>query len=340
MKKDLQKKGFFYDPERFADLVNGVLCSGRQILSPGNLTEMDSQTGQFNASAGQEKRQKELKDRHRDLIRKAAFGVHFMVLGIENQEEVNYLMPLRCMSYDVEEYERQAALIGRQIRQRKDITEAEFLSGFARDSRMSPCITMVLYYGGEWDGATDLRGILDFSGIPEELKEKVNNYSIFLCEVRKFKNTDVFRTDVRQVFDCIRYSDDPEKLYELVVNDPSYREMNGDTYDVIAQYTKTNELMQVKKYNKKEGKIDMCKAITELIERGRREGIEQGIEQGIERGFLNGVRGAILELLEEFGQVPQRIIELIWAEDNQEVLSSWLKSAARAASVADFEANM
>ena len=65
MEKDLQKKGYFYDPERFADLINGVICSGRQILLPSNLTDLDSQTGQFNASAGQDRQQKRLKDRRR-----------------------------------------------------------------------------------------------------------------------------------------------------------------------------------------------------------------------------------------------------------------------------------
>lgn len=154
--------------------------------------------------------------------------------------------------------------------------------------------------------------------------------------MRKFNDTGVFRTDVKQVFDCIRYSDDPEKLYELVTNDPSYREMNGDTYDLVAQHIKTNELMLVKSYKEKEGKVDMCKVIAELVERGRKERIEQGIQQGLR----DGVQGAILELLEELGQVPQQTVKLIRAEDNQEVLSRWHKSAARAASIAEFEANM
>lgn len=26
MEKDLQKKGYFYAPERFADLINGLMC--------------------------------------------------------------------------------------------------------------------------------------------------------------------------------------------------------------------------------------------------------------------------------------------------------------------------
>lgn len=336
MKKDLQKKGYFYDTERFADLINGVVCSGRQILLPSDLTDMDSQTGQFDASAGREKQQKELKDRRRDLIRKAAFGVNFMVLGIENQEEVNYLMPLRCMSYDVEEYERQAVLISKQVRQRRGITNTEYMSGFAKDSRLSPCVTVVLYYGNEWDGSTDLYGILDFTAIPKELKDKINNYAICLCEVRKFKDTDVFRTDLKQVFDCIRYSEEPEKLYELVMNDPTYREMNGDTYELIAQHTKTNELMQVKRSVTKEEKVDMCKAIAELIERGRSEGKIVGKAEGKIEGKIED----ILELLEEFGEIPASIARLINEENDQAVLSKWLKSAARAATLAEFEANM
>lgn len=279
MEKDLQKKGYFYDPERFADLINGVVCSGRQILLPSDLIDMDSQTGQFNASAGQDKQRKKLKDRHRDLMRKAA-------------------------------------LISKQVRQRKDITETDFISGFARDSRLGPCVTLVLYYGEKWDGTTDLHGILDFSGIPEELRDVVNNYKIYLCEVRQFNNTDVFRTDLKQVFDCVRYSDDPEKLYEIVSNDPTYREMDGDTYELIAQYLKTNELMQVKRCEKKEGKVDMCKAIAELIEGGRRQGMEQGIAQGIEK-----VIRAMIETSRELGSTREetigRIVEKMQISDDE-----------------------
>ena len=51
------------------------------------------------------------KAKYRDLIRKVAFGVNFAVIGIENQEEVHYLMPIRVMSYDAAEYERQASVI-------------------------------------------------------------------------------------------------------------------------------------------------------------------------------------------------------------------------------------
>ena len=311
-RKDLQKKSYFHDAGRFADLINGLLCAGEQVVEASDLTELDSQTGQFGMAAydragsgsgetGRGNKNRRRKDRHRDLVRRAAFGVNFMVVGLENQEETDYLMPLRCMSYDTAEYERQAAQAGKEVRDRKDITKAEFLSGFAKDGRLAPCVTVVLYYGEDWDGPTALHDILDFREIPPALRGRVNDYQIYLCEVRKFGNTEVFKTDVKQVFDCLRYAEEPDKLYELTANDPSYREMEADTYDVIAEYTRTNDLMKVKTYNEKEGKVDMCKAIAELVERGRREGIERGIQGMIEmaREFGSTKEDAVRRLVDK-----------------------------------------
>lgn len=308
MEKDLQKKGYLYAPERFADLINGVVCGGRRILLPSDLTEMDSQVGYLRASGGYGRRDLRRKTRYRDVIRKAAFGINFMVIGVENQEEVHYLMPLRCMAYDAAEYERQAAVIGSQVKQRKDITSAEFLSGFTKDSRLHPCFTLVLYYGENWDGATNLHSILDFTDIPEELREKVNDYRIYVCEVRKFDKTDVFQTDLKQVFDCIRYADDPDKLYGLITSDPIYQELNEETYDVIAEHIKTVELLKTKEYSREGGKVNMCNAIAELIQRGRMEGLSQGLEQGLEQGVR-----ALIEMSIEYGstreETRERLVE-------------------------------
>ena len=63
-------------------------------------------------------------------------------------------------------------------------------------------------------------------------------------------------------------------------------------------------------------------------------------EEGKSVGRLESRIEDILELLDELGQVPQRIVELIRAEENLGVLSKWLKSAARATSITEFEANM
>lgn len=57
-------------------------------------------------------------------------------------------------------------------------------------------------------------------------------------------------------------------------------------------------------------------------------------------GMLDGMIEAILAILMELGQVPQRVVKIIKAENNLSVLNRWLKSAAKATSIAEFEANM
>ena len=74
----------------------------------------------------------------------------------------------------------------------------------------------------------------------------------------------------------------------------------------------------------------------EIADRIRNEGREEGKNVGRLESRIED----ILELLGELGQVPQRIVELISVEENLSVLSRWHKSAARARSIAEFEANM
>lgn len=45
---------------------------------------------------------------------------------------------------------------------------------------------------------------------------------------RKLKDTSVFKTDVRQVFDFIRCSEDKKKLKELVDGNEYYKNMEED----------------------------------------------------------------------------------------------------------------
>lgn len=52
----------------------------------------------------------------------------------------------------------------------------------------------------------------------------------------------------------------------------------------MAMYTNSTELVHAKEYRGKDGKVDMCTAIRELMEDSRKEGIETGIKEGIKEG--------------------------------------------------------
>lgn len=305
MKKDLLSKEFYSDDSRFADIINGIGCMGEQVVCDTDLSDMDTQTGiwripQFIRNTGKTGHKRD-SFHVRDLVRKTAFGMNFAIIGIENQDVIDYSMPLRSLSYDTGEYEYQAAKTRKFVRKNSaGLGRGEYLYGFRKDSRLYPVATFILYYGEEpWDGALDLHGLLNFDGIPEPLRAMVSNYRINLIDIRRLKDTSMFHTDVKQVFDFIRFSKDPEALRELVLGDASYKELEEDTYDMIAQYSKSEELVEVKDYHKKDGVVDMCEALTKLIENGKSEGRAEGRLEGRFEGRLEGItEGKAFEVYE------------------------------------------
>ena len=107
MKQDTGWKVFFSDDERYADVINGIGCKGKQVVKKENLQEMDTQAG-FLRSPRFIHRLAQLRQGNvkiRDCVRKVAFGTNFAIIGIENQETMDYSIPIRNMSYDVDAYE-------------------------------------------------------------------------------------------------------------------------------------------------------------------------------------------------------------------------------------------
>lgn len=90
----------------------------------------------------------------------------------------------------------------------------------------------------------------------------------------------MFQTDVRQVFDFIRCAEDKNRLRELVESDKYYQSMDEDAFDVATMYANATELVHAKDYRRKDGKVDMCTAIREMMEDSRQEGMEAGIKEG------------------------------------------------------------
>ena len=114
MEKDVKWSDFFEDNRRYADIINAVMCGGQQIVSQEDLMELDTRS----------------KKKFRDVVRRVALGVNFAIIGIENQDEIDYELPVRIMEYDVARYRRQISEIRKEIREKskslqryKDITE-------------------------------------------------------------------------------------------------------------------------------------------------------------------------------------------------------------------------
>lgn len=273
MLEDETLKRYLSDNRRYADLINGFVFAGEEILKAEDLTALDTQVGYHRKEIGA-KRQTNM--RYRDLLRKTQFGTNFAVVGAENQKQVHYLMTLRCMEYDLKEYQRQETELkvefARIISKSRRISDAEFLSRVSKEARLHPCITLVLYFGDEWDGYKELHELIDFADMPDALRNMVNNYRLNLIDVKRLESTKMYHSDLRQVFDFIRFSEDKCKLKELVESDRAYAELAEDAYDVIALFTNSEELIRRKESYRKGDKQDMCKALKDWAEEERREG--------------------------------------------------------------------
>ena len=122
IKQDTILKNFWKNNDRFADLFNG-----KEILKPDDLTEVDTDVSsmlKFNGHV--ETVQKIL-----DVVKKTAYGIDFMILGLENQSHIHYAMPLRHMIGDAFSYQKEYnEIVAKNKKERNFASTDEFLSKF------------------------------------------------------------------------------------------------------------------------------------------------------------------------------------------------------------------
>ena len=259
-------------------MINGFVFHGRQVVTGTNVEEVDSRKTGRNSRVGGRKRK--YRQRYRDSVRKLVFGVNCVIIAVENQDLIHYAMPIRVMDGDALEYSEQLILVQKRHKEQRDLLdEGEFLGGFAKDDKVPGTISLVIYYGKKpWDGAKDLYEILDLSGIPEDLIKLVNHYPIHVLEVHRFKNTEWFQTDLREVFEFIQCADDDEKMEEFVeLRKDKLADMSEDACDVIAAVMKMDDIsLKDEKYLNKKGGINLCKAMRDWGARLKEEGRQEG----------------------------------------------------------------
>ena len=166
-KKDTVTKAFMRENTVFADAFNYLIFNGKKVIQPEQLQELDT-TELVQLIAKGKNNKNESVQKYRDILKAAVImedeNADYLLLGIENQTEIHYAMPVRNMIYDALQYGNQVAAIAAQnVKEKKAPTRAEFLSGFYKADKLRPVITLVLHFGANpWDGATSLHEMMDF----------------------------------------------------------------------------------------------------------------------------------------------------------------------------------
>ena len=277
---DAITKAYIRKNEVFADAFNYFMYDGAQVIQPEQLKELDPTEIAilFNENNTKEPQnaKKEIIQKYRDHLKLATIKEDgesaYILLGVENQTDVNYAMPVRNMLYDALQYTRQVTMIADKHRAQKGKSEygasnrAEFISGFHKNDKLLPVITLVLFFNAdEWVGPRSLMDMMEITN--PIIRRLVVDYPIYVIAPQSLKDSDFekFRSSLREVMGCIKYSKDKRKLADFISNNPR---MNMEL--TAARVIEAINHVPIK-IEEGVDRFDMCQAIEEMIEDGRKE---------------------------------------------------------------------
>ena len=290
---DMVTKEYMRENAVFADAFNYLIYNGKKVIDPAKLKEIDPteialpfgdeekagedkkgkvQETEWSSvkngsvrkkTAGRAGKKTDAVQKYRDILKSAVIKqdekMSYVLLGIENQTDVHYAMPVRNAIYDALQYGRQVADIAAgHRRNKKDFTgksNGEYLSGFLKEDCIKPVITLVIHFGAEeWDGPLSLHEMMSVSDI--EILSFVENYRIHLIDPAKLteEQLDHFSTSLKEVMGYIKYSKNKEQLLKFLHTD-THRSIEMNAVRVIK--TITNTPIEV---SEEEEEIEMCKA--------------------------------------------------------------------------------
>ncbi|NSI34467.1 Rpn family recombination-promoting nuclease/putative transposase [[Eubacterium] rectale] len=255
----------------------------------------------------------------RDIFKNASIkytGKSYVVLiGVENQSDIHYAIPVKNMFYDVMAYGNQVKETAKKHRKEKDTaTSDEFLSGFTKEDKLIPVITITVYLGTkEWDGPRKLSDM--FGDVDEELLPSIPDYRINLLAPREITDFTGFRTSIRQLFEVLKNAYDKEKMQEVLQNDEKFSKVDRETVEAINLFAGTDIDI-----DGKEEVIDMCKA----WEDQKNEGRELGREEGRELGERQKIISQIVKKLQKDKSVAEIADDL---EEKEEVIAPIYEAA-------------
>lgn len=311
---DTVTKEYMRNNAVFADAFNYLMYGGNSVIDAAGLHEVDAaeialpfgpQTEnrpEQNGTKKKDEKYEEAVQKYRDLLKKAVImrgdKASYVLLGIENQTDVHYAMPVRNMLYDAMQYEKQISQIASEHRSNKNagkavrkVSSGEYLSGFYKEDRLIPVITLVIHFGAEkWDGPLALSDMMEEQDI--ELMDFVQDYKIHLIDPAALNEADLakFTTSLREVMACIKYSKDKESMRNYITTSERLT-IETSAARVINTITGT----QIK-IPEEEEEIDMCEAWEGIMEDCRLEGEMKGRKEGEARILATLIRNGLLNL--------------------------------------------
>ena len=291
-KVDVFTKEYMSNNVVFADAFNYFLYDGKQVVRPEKLRELD--ITEIAIPYGNKK--EEAVQKFRDVLKTATIMADdqatYLILGIENESETKYAEPVKNGLYDFLQYSKQVqqtAAWHRELKDRAGHDDGEFLSGFYQEDRLTPVITLVILFDSDqWDGPRTLHEMMSVQD-PDILKY-VADYRINLIEPCEMEEDDLakLRSSLRPVLGFIKYSKDSEELNAYLSKDSELKALDVKAAKVIKVCANID--IQI---NEGEKVVDVCKAVRDMNEKARQEGLQEGRQEARLETLLADIKNAM-----------------------------------------------
>ena len=279
--KDITEKILADYNDVFADIINGVLFGGEQVVLEKDL--------QNTKDKSQYKFDNRIHEQERDVAKHwIPHGIIFALYGLEHQTDPDPFAPIRLIGYDGASYRGQLTKQGANMPK-------------------YPVITIVLYFGlTRWNKPTHLYECMK---IPEMLKPFVNDYRINLVEVAFLEEQlDHFHSDFRIIAEYfinkrknIEYIPSPQEIRHVDEFLKLMQALEGDD-----RYEEVLHTLQAEE--KKEG-IKMSEVLDRVENRGIAIGESRGIVIGENRGILIDERRGREKMAHEINTLYAALLE-------------------------------
>ncbi len=263
--KDLSEKLLVDYNDVFADIVNGLIFEGRQVVRTRDLKN-GSVHSQYKADEGK------LHEQERDVLKNwTSEKVNIAICGIENQTKPDDYMPMRVLGYDGASYRSQL---------------------LKKNPKPCPVLTLVLYFGTDerWKKKTNLKSLFT---IPKDMDEYINDYKINVFEIAWMSDEELnrFNSDFKIIANFLI---NKRKDKNYIPDDTTPIKHLDEVLKFLSIMTADRQYDEILKLppEQKKGVRNMCSVADNLMRIGRAEGMATATYNFISKGLITPKEGA------------------------------------------------
>ncbi len=204
----------------------------------------------------------------------------YVILAAEAQDQIHYAAPVKDMALDSLNYAKQVTEAKKSYKKSSStvddkihVSSAEYLSGFRKDDRLMPVITLMIYFGSEkWDGPMSIHDMFEPEIRSDELlMSVVQDYKLNLLTPDDIpdENFDRFKSELGAAMYFLKKQNKGKMSDWIHDFNERFGVVERDTAELITELSRTK--LPINKVAEENGGVDMCKAFERSMEEKEQE---------------------------------------------------------------------